>query len=437
MRIAALIKKITNPLKGASVGGDNRKHKPDYKILIYMGLLMLFGLIVMYAIGSQRANVLNNAYGSRYSDTYFFTKQAISLTLSLVIFAIVSALPIGFFINNSSKLLWAGFGVCLLLAVADWANLSIAQESLGATRWFNLGAFGSLQPSEILKFSILLFSASFLGARAKQNKQNNFADTLFPIGIIAFLAVIFVIIIQKDLGTGISIVAIILTTLFVSGLSPKNIALTLLIMLIGGTLMIASAPHRMARIETFIKGDNASSKEGDTGSYHIEQARIAIGSGGLFGVGIGNSVQSTGYLPEATNDSVFAIMGETFGFVGLVIILGLFTALMIQLLRQMDHQRDTKNQLIIAGVFGWLCSHVILNIASMIGLVPLTGITLPLLSFGGTSMLFFSAALGLVFNLSRYSVYSSTKKETQDENSYSRRGIGRSRHTGSRSYTRN
>jgi cell division protein FtsW len=444
VRFLALNKTKFGSITDEAVRFDNttslavgRKHKPDYKILIYMGMLMLLGLVVMYAIGPQRANVLNNVYGSNYSDTYFFVKQAISLALSLLAFAFVSIIPFDFFIKNSSKFLWAGFGACLLLAIASWTNLGIAQESLGATRWFNLGALGSIQPSEILKFSILLFTASFLGVRVKQGKQNCFMDTLLPVGIIAFLAIIFVIIIQKDLGTGIAIIGIIMTTLFVSGINNKNIALITLSMIVVGTLLIVSQPHRIARVETFIRGDSASSSEGYSGSYHIEQARIAIGTGGLFGVGIGNSVQSTGYLPEATNDSVFAIMGETFGFTGLIVILGLFTALMIQLLRQMDHQKDERNRLIIAGVFGWLCSHVILNIASMIGLVPLTGITLPLLSFGGTSMLFFSAALGLVFQLSRYSVHPSSLKESQYESSYSRRGIGRSRYTGSRGSTRN
>ena len=156
--------------------------------------------------------------------------------------------------------MWVGFGACLLLAVASWANLGIAQEALGATRWFNFGFLGSIQPSEILKFSILLFSASFLGARSKQNKQNSFADTLLPIGIIAFFAVFFVVIIQKDLGTGISIIGIILTTLFVSGLSPKNLALVSLVLVAGGMLMIVSAPHRMDRVATFLKSFSSSSE---------------------------------------------------------------------------------------------------------------------------------------------------------------------------------
>jgi len=154
------------------------------------------------------------------------------------------------------------------------------------------------------------------------------------------------------------------------------------------------------------------------------------------GVGIGNSVQATGYLPEAINDSVFAIMGEVFGFVGLMFVLAIFSALLLRLLKIMDHTIDMRLKLLIAGVFGWLGSHIVLNIASMIGVFPLTGITLPLLSFGGTSMIFIAAALGLVFQLSTYTVHVSKLKEAQYANISSRRGVGRSRHSSFSSHTR-
>src|SRR5690606_10549939 len=165
--------------------------------------------------------------------------------------------------------------------------------------------------------------------------------------------------------------------------------------------------------------------------------KIAIGTGGIFGVGIGNSVQATGYLPEAINDSVFAIMGETFGFVGLLIILFLFTRLLLRLLRMVDYLADPWMRLVAAGVFGWLAAHVFLNVAAMIGVAPLTGITLPLLSFGGTSMIFIAAALGLAFQLSKYTSHSAIQtKEDTSESSSSRRRVGRTRYASRRSYTR-
>ena len=407
-----------------------RRHRPDYYIALYMGLLMLCGLIIIYAIGPQRANVLNNSYGSNYSDSYFFIKQSLSLLLSLIAFTAMAVVPFTWVTKNGGKLLLAGLGACALLALAGWTHMGIAQQSLGATRWFNLGIFGSLQPAEILKLGLLVFFGGFLGTKAKQGKINDIQGTLIPLASVMFLAMLFVVVIQKDLGTGIAIVSIVATMLIMAGLSNKMGLIIAAALAVVGIGLIMSAPHRLDRIDTYLKGDRSSAA--DAGSYHVEHAKIAIGTGWVFGVGIGNSVQATGYLPEAINDSVFAIMGETFGFVGLVVILSLFTALLMRLLKVMDHLIDIRLKLIVAGVFGWFGAHVILNVASMIGIFPLTGITLPLLSFGGTSMIFIAAALGLVYQLSRYTVHSSKLKEGSYEDSSNRRGVGRTRHSSRR-----
>jgi cell division protein FtsW len=393
-----------------STGSGNpivRKHRPDYQIALYMGLLMLLGLVIMYAIGPQRANVLNNAYGSDYESMYFFIRQTIYLGAALLAFVITAVLlPVTFLQKHAGKILATGFVACLaLFLLGNVVHVeSIAQCSLGACRWFNIGQFG-FQPAEILKFGMLIFAAGFLGVRAKQGLINDRAQTLIPLGILTGLALLFVIIIQKDMGTGIALTAILAAQLLMAGINAKTMAMIGGIVLAAGVLMILIAPHRLERIATFFSGD--SSSVDDAGAYHIAHAKIAIGSGGVMGVGIGNSVQATGYLPEAINDSVFAIMGETFGFVGLVGILALFTALLMRLLKVADHLVDIRLRLLVAGIFGWLASHVILNVGAMIGIVPLTGITLPLLSFGGTSMVFIAAALGLAFQLSRYTVFGS------------------------------
>jgi cell division protein FtsW len=372
--------------------------------------------------------VLNNSDGSDYSDSYFFIKQAISLVLSLAAFATLATVPYKWTIKHGGLFLGIGLVACLLLAFAQLTHLSIAQCSLGACRWFDLGALGSLQPAEILKFGLLIYIAGFLGVRSNQGKINDVKETLIPIAILAAISMLFIIVIQRDLGTGIALTAIIVTMLFVAGMN-KKIGLGLLgLLLIGGIIFIVSASHRIDRIVTYLQGDSTSSQ--DDGSYHIQHAKIAIGSGGLFGVGIGNSVQATGYLPEAINDSVFAIMGETFGFVGLVAVMTLFVALLLRLLKVMDHLVDIRLKLLVAGVFGWFGAHVILNVAAMTGIFPLTGITLPLLSFGGTSMIFITAALGLVFQLSRYTIHTSKLKEAAHEDSGSRRRVGRTRYTG-------
>lgn len=414
-----------------------RRHRADYIIVLCMGLLMLLGLIIMYAIGSQRANVLNNAYGSDYSSSYFFIKQVISLVIALGAFLLTANISYTKLTKHSGKILLIAFGLCILLAIAGFLGLGIAQKTLGATRWFNLGFLGSFQPSEFLKFALLIFLGGFLGTRARQQKMNNFKETLLPLTIITGLALLFVVVIQKDLGTGVSILGIILSMLYVGGIKGKILLVIGVLALVVGSLFVISEPHRIERVTTFLQGDSITTTDSDDSNYQVEHAKLAIGTGGLFGVGIGNSVQATGYLPEAINDSVFAIMGETFGFIGLIVILAIFTILMLRLLKLTDGLADMRLKLLAAGVFGWFGTHVILNVASMIGVFPLTGITLPLLSFGGTSMLFIAAALGLAFQLSRYTVHPDKIKEAQNESSSSRRGVGRTRYANRGSFTRN
>ncbi|MNQ32173.1 Lipid II flippase FtsW [compost metagenome] len=418
-----------------SVVDTIRRHKPDYHIILYMGLLMLLGLIVIYAIGPQRANFLNSLEGTDFNDSFFFIKQAISLLAALGMFALMATIPYKIISKYAAKILIAGFGACALLVILgnvfDLSQLALCTK--GACRWFIIPGLGTIQPAELLKFGILVFTASFLGLRMQQGLINDRDKTLIPLGAMLGLAVLFVIVLQKDMGTGISLVAILLTMLVAAGMKWKLIGMAIATIGIAGLMLVVTAPHRLERVATYFQGDSAPADNDE--SHHINQAKIAIGSGGLFGLGIGNSVQASGYLPEAINDSVFAVMGETFGFIGLVIILALFTGLLLRLLKIYDHLGPPELRLVVAGVFGWLGSHVMLNVAAMIGLVPLTGITLPLLSFGGTSMVFIVGALGLAFQLSRYTSHR-VNKETDNEDSRSRRGVGRTRYASGRGSSR-
>lgn len=421
----------------AGEGSVLRRHRPDYQIALYMGLLMLLGLIIMYAIGPQRANVLNNAYSTDfYTSTYFFIKQSISLLMALGAFVVMAKIPHAFIRKHALTILLIGFAASVVLMVAGWTGLPVAKCSLGACRWFNLGPLGSLQPAELLKFGFLAFGAGFLGLRARQGMVDSLDKTIMPFSLVLTAAALFIVLIQKDMGTGLSLFGIAASMLLMAGVSLRIGAL-----LAGGALLflvvfILATPYRMERVATFFAGDNGGVNSLDEG-YQIKNAKIAIGTGGLFGVGVGNSVQATGYLPEAINDSVFAILGETFGFVGLVIILFLFTALLIRLLLVADHLPDMRMKLMAAGVFGWLAAHVFLNVAAMIGVAPLTGITLPLLSFGGTSMVFIAGALGLIFQLSAYTVHNVKGREDGSyESTSSRRGLGRPRYAGRRGLTR-
>ena len=411
-----------------------RRHRPDYQIVLFVGLLMLLGLVLMYAIGPQRANVLNTLHGTDYyTDTYFVAKQFVSLALAIMAFVGMAMVPFTFLRRYAEKLVWVGLGLCAILFIAgNVLHLSqIAQCSLGACRWFELGPLGGFQPAEFLKFSLLIYLAGFIGIRYQQDAINDMQRTVWPVIGISLVSLFFVVVLQKDLGTGLAMTAIILSMLVVSGMSWKLLGKIIGGALLLGVIAVLLFPHRMERIVTFFQGDTSTAADAKDANYHIKNAKIALGTGGVLGLGIGNSVQATGYLPEAINDSVFAIIGEIFGFVGAVVVLLLFTALLLRLLRISDHLIDMPMRLAVAGVWGWLTAHIVLNVASMLGIFPLTGITLPLLSFGGTSMVFIAGALGLAFQLSRYTAHQTVglapTKEAGYADTRSRRRFGGTR----------
>ncbi|NCU39101.1 hypothetical protein EOL96_08810 [Candidatus Saccharibacteria bacterium] len=414
-----------------------RAHRPDYQLVLYVGLLMLLGLITMYAIGPQRAQVLNASYGTdNYTATYFVIKQAVSLSVALAGFVALAFVPFKLLREHAGKILIGGLAASVLLFLLGnvldtmLGVSTIARCNLGACRWIDVGPV-SFQPAELLKFGLLLFIARFLAEKKTAGKINSWEDTIIPLLVLVAIALGFIVVLQKDLGTGVATVAIIASMLMIAGVS-RQVGIRLLgIGFVAGLIAIVMAPHRIARVITFFQDSDVTSLADASGaSYHILQAKIAIGTGGWFGLGIGNSVQSTGYLPEAINDSVFAILGEVFGFVGLVGILLIFNLLLLRILRITDRLRDPWMQLVTAGVFGWVMAHLVLNVASMLGVFPLTGITLPLLSFGGTSMLFIAAAIGLVFGMSRYTSLEPIKERISDEDLMRGRRLGRSRHTG-------
>ncbi len=371
-----------------------RKHKSDRIIGVLTIILLAVGLIVIYAIGPMRVNVLNSAYGTDYQENYFFIKQLINVAVATVAFIVAFRVPYAWMRKFSKVLLVIGLLMCAGLMVLSWIHSPLAKCELGACRWLNFSAL-SIQPAEVLKFGLVLYLASFLAEKKKNGEMESLTNFWVPFGVVCGLSLGFVVVVQKDLGTGVTIMAIILAMLFMSGVRMKYFLIVLVVVLVAGVGSIVVSPHRRERLATFGSAESSD-------SYHIENAMIAIGSGGLFGVGPGNSVQATGYLPESINDSVFAVMGETFGFMGLVAIVFCFTLLLMRLLKTARFLHDTQESLVVIGVFAWAAAHVVVNIAAMTGLIPLTGITLPLLSYGGTSMLFMTAALGLVLQLSCY-----------------------------------
>lgn len=416
-----------NDVSRRSVREFVRKHRPDYQIVVFTGILLLVGLIVLYAISPARVETLNVGGGASLDQDHFMQRQLLYLGTGLAAFAFAAAVPLSLWRKHAGKLVTVSIISCVLLAIFGALNLGLALCTGGACRWFDLG-FTTFQPAELVKFAMLLFVAGFLGRKVAAGKVNDLHETLIPLGILVGIATVFIIGFQKDMGTGLALLGIVGSMLFIAGLNRRMGAIVVGAVVAVGLLFIVIAPHRIARVVTFLGHDSASDVKGS--SYHITQAKIALGTGGILGLGLGKNVQAFGYLPEAPNDSIFAVMGESFGFLGLLGILLFLGALLLRLLNIVDRTEDVTFRLIVAGVFGWLATHSVLNIGAMVGIIPLTGITLPLLSFGGTSLLFIMLALGIVFSISRYTVHGKIidNENIENQDSDRRRRLRRSRH---------
>ncbi len=399
-----------------------RRHRGDFLIVLFISVLMLLGLVVIYSI-SPALTARINAAGNTLDQNHFMYRQAAYLLLGIAAFVSASLVPLTFWQKHKGKLLVGALLLCLTPVV--FAATSLALCTNGACRWINFG-FVTLQPAEILKFMLVLFLAGFLAHRIQERKLNDLHETLIPLGVLLAITALIVVGLQKDLGTGLALFGIVISMLFVAGLNKRYFLFALGGVVVAGLLFILTSTHRLERVATFF---NAGDK--DATGYHINQALIAVGSGGATGKGLGRSIQAFGYLPEAANDSIFAIVAEKFGFIGTIAILIIFAALFLRLLKVMDTAKDRYQQLLVAGVFGWIFTHTIVNIGAMLGIFPLTGVTLPFLSFGGTSLLFILLALGLVFQVSRYTTHQRTnngERGARYEDRRSRRGLSRPRY---------
>lgn len=364
-----------------------RRHRPDYWLLILSAVLLSIGLIVVYAISpglSAQKGVPEN---------YYINKQMLAVFLGVVAFIVCANTP----------LLWWKRLQKPLIIVAGCTALAVrlfGEEVNGAYRWIQVGGF-SFQAAELIKFALLVWLAGFLAERIQSGKLNDNKATLKPLFVVLVGLAGVVAILQSDLGSMGVMVAIMAAQVFIAGMPMKRVLLIGLAIIIGTIVMIGSSGYRRERLATYL--NPAADSQGS--GYQSNQALIAVGSGGMFGLGLGHSVQAYGYLPEAANDSIFAILAEKFGFVGVTVVIGLFVAFFSRLKRIIEHTPDHYTRLLVTGILAWLSTQAIINIGAMIGLLPLKGITLPFISYGGTSLLFVTGAIGLAFQISRYSTY--------------------------------
>jgi cell division protein FtsW len=368
--------------------GVSRRHRPDYWLVVIMTVLLAVGIVVVYAISPALAVEKN------VSNNYFVIRQLIAVALGAIMFVITAKVPLA---------QWRKWYIPLLIASCLATLLALlmpVNADYPAHRWIRFGGF-SFQSVELLKFALLIGVAGFLSDRIHSNTIKNWRKTLRP--LVIGLVVIGVVVagVQSDFGSTVVICAMMVVMAFVAGLPMKRLALIGIGLVLLATLAIAATPYRRARLMTFF---HPASNCLTTG-YQACQALISVGSGGMIGLGLGRSVQAYGYLPEAENDSIFAIYAEKFGFVGCCVLLGLFMVFFTKLKRIMERAPDDFTRLLLVGIFAWLSTQAIINVGAMVGLLPLKGITLPLISYGGSSVLLVMAALGLVFQVSRYTTH--------------------------------
>lgn len=364
-----------------------RKHRPDYVLMVVSIALLVVGLIVVYSISPGLA-----ASGGK-SQGYYVGKQIISIILGLATFALMSSISLEALKRSKRLLIW-------ITAVMVIAVQILGEQVNGAYRWIQIGGF-SFQVAELIKFTLIVWLASFLVMRMARDELDSFDKMFKPLLISLFLIGVVVAYMQSDLGSAGVMVAILAVMAYVAGLPLKRLAMIGGVILIGTILAISTSDYRRERLETFINPTSDCQSAG----YQSCQALIAVGSGGIFGLGLGNSVQAYGYLPEAANDSIFAIIAEKFGFIGSSLVIGLYALLFARMRRVIQCTQDLYSRLFVIGVLVWLSVQAIINMGAMIGLLPLKGITLPLISYGGSSIILVLAALGVVFRISRYTTY--------------------------------
>lgn len=357
--------------------------KKEGKLLLFaVVLISLFGALMIYSSSYVWAEY-------KFNDPFKYLKsQGIFLILGYIIMYIVSKYPY----QNYKKLSNIIFGICLtMLALVLIPGIGTVRN--GSRSWFGLGGFG-IQPSEFTKLGLIIFTSKYLSNNEKSLKD--IKKGVFPILGVLFL-VFGLIMLEPDFGTGVVIVMTIIVLLFVSGVKMNFFIKIGVLGLIGVIGLIIIAPYRMKRIVSFL---NPWSDPLGSG-FQIIQSLYAIGPGGLLGLGLGNSIQKHFYLPEPQTDFIFSIISEEFGFMGVLIVSTLFILIISTGFKIAMNCEDKFGKYLAFGITFGLAFQTLLNLMVVTGLIPVTGVTLPFLSYGGSSLLISLISMGILLNISK------------------------------------
>ncbi|QWC24390.1 stage V sporulation protein E [Bacillus haikouensis] len=361
-----------------------KKSTPDFILIIVTLTLLAVGLIMVYSASAVWADY-------KFDDSFFFAKRQL-------LFAAVGVFAM-FFIMNVEYWTWRNWAkvlviICfVLLVLVLIPGVGVLRN--GSRSWIGVGAF-SVQPSEFMKLAMIAFLAKYLS-------ENQKYITSFRKGVLPSLLLVFtafgMIMLQPDLGTGTVMVGTCVVMIFISGARVMHFALMGLAGLAGFAALVVSAPYRIKRITSFLDPWEDPLNSG----FQIIQSLYAIGPGGLFGLGLGESRQKFFYLPEPQNDFIFAILAEELGFIGGTFVLLLFALILWRGIRIALGAPDLFGSFLAVGIVSMIAIQVMINVGVVTGLMPVTGITLPFLSYGGSSLTLMLMAVGVLLNISRYS----------------------------------
>jgi cell division protein FtsW len=353
-------------------------------ILFLVITISLLGLLFVFEASTAESYQL-------FSHPYHFLQsQSQWLGIGLLGMAATAFFPPKFW-KKISPILYVISLISLIMVFIPGIGVKLN----GASRWFSLGGLVLVQPIEIVKLSIILFFASWM---SKHQKLIPFLFlTLLPVGLL---------LLQPDLGSTLIILSIAWGMFFIAGGKLKYLGSLLLFGLLAIGLLVLGSSYRRQRLMTFLNPE----LDPLGSSFHIRQITLALGRGGWFGQGLGQSAQKYKYIPEASSDSIMSIVGEEVGFLGFSFILGLYLILFLLIYKSAKQQKQNSfAQLTIVGILIWISSQTILNLAAIVALVPLTGIPLPFFSYGGSSLVMVLCATGIVIRLSNAKIKNKTK----------------------------
>ncbi|OGY26874.1 MAG: cell division protein FtsW [Candidatus Woykebacteria bacterium RBG_16_43_9] len=350
-------------------------HRPDFILLGTVVALIIFGLLMVY--NASPVTSLRD-----FGDPLHLIRfQAIWAGVGLVLGFIVFKIPYSFWQKIAPIVII--FAIVLLISVFI---PGFGAKIYGAQRWLRIGLFG-IQPAEFAKLAYIIYLSAFLSKKIK----------LTPFLLITILMTA-IVLVQKDMGTTIIITVIGLSLYFIAGGVLWHILALLPILITATSILILTSTYRKARLLAFLNPDL------DPGgiTYHISQALIALGSGGLFGVGLGESRQKYGFIPEVATDSIFTVVGNELGFIGSVVLLSAFMLIIYRGFKIATLAPDKFSYLVAVGITIWIGVQSFLNIAGLSAVLPLTGVPLPFISYGGSSLVSIILAVAILLNISRY-----------------------------------